>query len=177
MTLPDAYLSGAPVRRGHCSRLAITRHRLVESEGAGRLPVAGAPAPEAVEGKPARRLRILIIDDNRDFAEALQMFFELHGHDAVAAFSGTEGVQAALVSPPDAVICDLGLPELNGFEVVTELRARAATANVRIIAVTGYGDDDDRRRTAAAGFDAHLVKPVEGSEILAVLLRPMQLPN
>jgi CheY-like chemotaxis protein len=127
------------------------------------------PLPRHLEQIEPLKLEILIIEDNEDYAEGLQTVFELYGHDAAVASSGAAGLEAALRRPPDVVVCDIGLPEMDGFEIARTLRRTPQTARICLIAVTGYGSDEDRRRVEKAGFDAHLVKPVEAAEILNVI--------
>ena len=103
--------------------------------------------------------------------ESLRMLLELFGYEVTVAHSGPEGVAAALRARPDVVLCDIGLPGMDGFAVAGALRDDPATAAARLIAVTGYGQEDDRRRALAAGFDEHLVKPVD-PEILLGRLAP-----
>ena len=121
-----------------------------------------APSPDPA----AARLRILVIEDNQDYADSLRILFELYGHEATVAYSGIDGVEAALAQPPDLVVCDIGLPGLDGFEVAQTLRANPLTARICLVAVTGYGTENDRKKTAESGFDAHLVKPVDALDIL-----------
>jgi CheY-like chemotaxis protein len=115
--------------------------------------------------------RVLIIEDNRDAAESLQLLLEVSGYEVRLAHTGSEGVQAATIWQPDAVICDIGLPELDGFAVARLLRANPATAGLRLIAVTGYGRTDDISAAYAAGFNDHLVKPTDPERLLEKLDR------
>ena len=135
--------------------------------------VAGADPAKQDEAGPRecrnRKLDILVIEDNQDFAEGLQTYFELCGHNAVVALTGTEGVSAAFRRAPDAVVCDIGLPWMDGFEVARTLRRNPPTANSFLVAVTGYGTDYDRALAEEAGFNAHLCKPVEPGEILGLI--------
>jgi CheY-like chemotaxis protein len=103
---------------------------------------------------------ILIIEDNPDAAHSLRDLLELSGHQVEVAYSGPEGVQAALRVEPAVVLCDIGLPGMDGYEVARRLRSEPTTAAARFIAVTGYGSEEDRRRSREAGFEAHLVKPL-----------------
>jgi carbon storage regulator CsrA len=118
-----------------------------------------------------KRLRILLVEDNRDTAHSLRLLLELYGHDVAVAYSGPDGVQAAEQWRPDVVLCDIGLPGLDGHGVARKLRENPATATARLIAVTAYGRDEDRRRSHEAGFEQHLVKPVDPADLLRVLLR------
>jgi CheY-like chemotaxis protein len=103
---------------------------------------------------------VLLIEDNPDVAEALRELLELLGHPVEVALTGSEGVEKARQLCPDVVLCDLGLPGMDGYAVAAALRADPATAGARLIALTGYGQEENIRRSAAAGFDAHLTKPV-----------------
>ncbi len=114
-------------------------------------------------------LRVLVIEDNADAAETLRDLLALFGHQAEVAHTGADGVEVARRRPPDVVLCDIGLPEMDGYAVARELRADPLTAPIRLVALTGYGQESDRLRAAAAGFDLHLVKPV-GPDLLKRLL-------
>jgi CheY-like chemotaxis protein len=145
-------------------------HRISQTEFVG-----GAPKDESGQTgdleSPAKKLEILIIEDNEDYAEGLQTYFELCGHNAVVALTGTEGVSAAFRSAPDAIVCDIGLPWMDGFEVARTLRRNPPTAKTFLVAVTGYGSESDRAESAAAGFDAHLLKPVDPAEMVSLIER------
>jgi|GEM_PF-991312 len=105
--------------------------------------------------------RVLVVEDNLDTSETLRDLLELSGFEVEIASSGADGVAAARRFHPDVVLCDLGLPGMNGYEVASTLRRDPATAAARLIALTGYGGDEDRRRSHEAGFDIHLTKPVD----------------
>ncbi|HKO68854.1 MAG TPA: ATP-binding protein, partial [Burkholderiaceae bacterium] len=113
--------------------------------------------------------RILIIEDDDDARDSLAELLRLDGHDVMVASSGVDGVASASSSSPDFVLIDIGLPDIDGYEVARRLRSNFATARVRLVAVTGYGTQEDRRSALAAGFDEHLAKPV-GLESLKALL-------
>jgi CheY-like chemotaxis protein len=121
-------------------------------------PAAITGLPEA-PGRVGKKLRILVVEDNRDAADSLRLLLELYGYDVVVAYTGPAGVETAKQWRPEVVLCDIGLPGLDGYGVVRELRRYPATARTRMIAVTGYGDAQDRERSQEAGFDAHLTKP------------------
>jgi CheY-like chemotaxis protein len=106
-------------------------------------------------------LRILVVEDTQDAAESLAMLLRLDGHDVAVAYTGPAGVEAAKACEPHVVICDLGLPGLDGYGVAREVRRHPATARALVIALTGYGDPEHRKRSRAAGFDAHLTKPAD----------------
>jgi CheY-like chemotaxis protein len=127
------------------------------------------------EGETRRReagQRILVVDDNRDAADSLRLWLEFSGHEVAVAYSGHDGVQAAEQYQPDVVLCDIGLPGLDGYGVARQLRDNPATAKARLIAVTAYGRDEDRRRSHEAGFEQHLVKPVDPDALQRVLNCP-----
>ena len=140
------------------------------------LPLASATAQDAapeeihpeIAPHPAAR-RILVIEDNPDAAATMRDFLELSGHEVELAASGVDGVQAARELHPEVVLCDLGLPGMTGYEVATALRKDPETRSAKLIAVTGYGRDEDRRRSKEAGFDLHLTKPVDPAQLKALL--------
>ncbi len=155
------------------------------SEGAGRgtefivrLPLEREPAAlsEPVPGRvapPSReRRRILVVEDNRDAADTLRMLLEMSGHEVRVAYTGPDGVRMAEEWRPAVVVSDIGLPGLDGFGVARALRANPATARVRLIAVTGYGSDDDRRLARESGFDHLLTKPADPGVLQQLLIGP-----
>jgi len=128
------------------------------------------PAHGTETGSPGKETRrILVVEDNRDAAESLGLFLELCGYGVTLAYTGPEGLEAAKSVRPDIVLCDIGLPGMDGFQVAGALRRNPETAEVRLIAVTGYGQEEDRRRALEAGFDVHLVKPVDPEKLLGYL--------
>ena len=143
------------------------------SEFTLRLPLSEQPVfgPERASRSAGsvKQLRILIVEDNPDTAKTLGLLLERYGYQVATAHSGTTGVQAAKELRPDIVLCDLGLPEMDGYQVATVLRQDPATAAARLIAVSGYGRDEDCRRSEAAGFDLHLTKPVDPAELQRLL--------
>ncbi len=129
----------------------------------------GAPRDERSAGAAgARSLRVLVVDDNRDAADSLSVLLRLHGHRCSIARDGSSAIERALAERPDVVLLDLGLPGADGFEVCRSLR-KHGLKRTHIIAITGYARGEDRQRTFAAGFDEHLVKPVEPRSLLALL--------
>ena len=152
------------------------------SEGPGRgsvftVTLPGAPAQDAAapamgSSKPATppgRLRVLIVDDNDDLREAMRELIMMWGHDVDEAATGDAALQKALAQPPDVALIDLGLPGLDGLEVARRLRTSPVADKLRLVALTGYGQSEDRRKTRQAGFDLHLVKPVEQDELAEIL--------
>jgi signal transduction histidine kinase/ActR/RegA family two-component response regulator len=131
------------------------------------LPLAASPeqARATAEGPRAGGLRVLVVEDHADAAESLKMLLELDGHEVHVAATGPDGVEAALGFLPDVVLCDIGLPGLDGYGVAGALRKNPATAGTLMAAVSGYAQDEDRERSRAAGFSAHLAKPVRPDEL------------
>ena len=113
--------------------------------------------------------RILVVDDNQDSADSLAMLMELHGHDVYIAHDGQSALDSAEQHRPDVVLLDIGLPVLNGHDVCRRIRQQPWGQTMVLIALTGWGQDDDRRRSQEAGFDGHLVKPVDHTRLLALL--------
>jgi CheY-like chemotaxis protein len=122
------------------------------------------------EAHPPVSRRVLIVDDNHDAADALGMALGLEGHSIETAHDGPEALAAAAEFEPDAVVLDIGLPEMDGYEVARRLRGNPRFANLLLLAVSGYGRDDDRRRSREAGFDHHLTKPVSVDELNALIV-------
>ena len=117
-------------------------------------------AEPAIPAQAGRRLKILVVDDNRDAAASLAMLMELIGHEVKVVYDGESAVRLADEFRPQMVLLDLGMPNVNGYEACRRIRNNAWGAEMTLIAVTGWGQEEDRRRSAAAGFDGHLVKPV-----------------
>ena len=150
------------------------------SEFEVRLPVAVSTAPLAAQAPvPAsaagQRRRVLAVDDNRDSAESLCMLLQLWGHEARCAFDGRQALDVVEAFEPDVVLLDIGLPGMSGYDLAARMRERPTLREVTLIAVTGYGQEEDRRRVRAAGFDHHLVKPVD-PDTLERLMNTLQRP-
>ena len=118
---------------------------------------AAAPAPAA----PGPRRRVLVVDDNKDAANALALLLEAEGHEVRTAADGVTGLALAREYGPEVVLLDISLPRLDGYEIARRMREDAQLRSATLIAITGYGQSHDRARAAAAGFDYHLTKPVE----------------
>jgi signal transduction histidine kinase/CheY-like chemotaxis protein len=149
------------------------------SEFVVRLPAPAGPAPASRpagngDGYPRGKCRVLVADDNHDAADSLALMLRLRGHDTRTAHDGQEAVEAAGQFRPDVALLDLGMPRLNGFDAARRLRAEPWGATLLLVALTGWGQDEDRRRAAEAGFDHHLTKPVAPADLEEVLAR---LPN
>ena len=153
------------------------------SDGAGqgsefliRLPVissagmaAAAPATphdDADATTAPQRARVLVADDNRDAADALRALLEMEGYEAEAAYDGQAALDAVIRAVPDLIVMDLGMPGMDGYDAARAIRRQAGAEDVLMIALTGWGQSDARHRTIEAGFDHHLIKPVDVDEIL-----------
>ena len=118
------------------------------------------------------KLRVLVVDDNLDGAQMLSMLVAMHGHITRIANNGPDALTELGAFEPDVVFLDIGLPGLNGYEVAQRIRATEAARGARrvaLIALTGWGSDDDKRRSKEVGFDLHLTKPVDAKRVEAVL--------
>jgi PAS domain S-box-containing protein len=139
-----------------------------------RLPALREPATTAVPAADRPQTsngtyRILVVDDNQDSADSLAMLMELHGHDVAIAHDGQSALEFAERQRPDVVLLDIGLPVLSGHDVCRRIRQQPWGQAMVLIALTGWGQDEDRRRSQEAGFDGHLVKPVDHTRLLALL--------
>jgi PAS domain S-box-containing protein len=156
-----------------------------QSEGVGkgseftvRLPLAeeaNTAAEQSPHAKdpaalpPVHPVKILVVDDNRDAAESLTLMLRFLGHDIRTAYDGLEAVETAAAFRPDVALLDIGLPKLNGYDAARRIREQPWGKNMALIALTGWGQDEDKRLAAEAGFDRHLVKPAELAELQAIL--------
>jgi CheY-like chemotaxis protein len=121
------------------------------------------------EAAPKSSHRILIVDDNRDSADTLQLLLRILGNDTRTANDGEEAVTAATAFRPDVILLDIGLPKLNGYEACRRIRAQPWGKGILVIALTGWGQADDIRRSHEAGFDHHMVKPVDPNALMTLL--------
>ncbi len=181
-------------RRGLGIGLTLVR-RLVQlhggtvtarSEGRGlgsefevRLPILDT-YPEVRQAEPVHlpesgARRILVVDDNLDSADSIATLLRLSGHRTFLAHDGLEAVQAAARLRPDVVLLDIGLPKISGIEACRRIRSHAWGKGMVVVALTGWGQEHDRRSTREAGFDAHLVKPVDYDDLLQLLSAPLRL--
>jgi PAS domain S-box-containing protein len=147
------------------------------SEFAVRLPVSTSSVSksepgegEAHRGLPDRPHRILIIDDNVDAANSLGELLEMMGHEILTAYDGEAGIEAALRFEPSVVLCDIGMPKVNGYETARRIRMEEGVNKTVLIALTGWGQEDDLRKSVEAGFDHHLIKPVETAALTTLLV-------
>jgi CheY-like chemotaxis protein len=150
------------------------------SEFVVRLPAARGPDPASEHAEArlptatshtatSRARRVLVVDDNIDAAESLALLLLQDGYETATAHGGQDALVKARSFGPEIMILDLGMPVMDGFAVARAVRGDPALAQIRLIALSGYGQPEDRSRTAAAGFDAHLVKPVDSQQLEAAL--------
>jgi signal transduction histidine kinase len=139
-----------------------------------RLPLSAPPSGDEVKAPearaPGRRLRVLLIEDNEDIRNTISTFLSGHGYQVSEAGDGIEGLCLALAGRPDVAVVDIGLPGLDGYELARRMRAEWG-GGTRLIALTGYGQAEDRQRALDAGFDIHLVKPVEPQQLIEEIAR------
>ena len=124
-------------------------------------PVTPAAAP--------RRFRILVVDDNHDSALSMAMMLQIMGHDTRTAHDGESALSTAETFLPEVVLLDIGLPKLNGYEVAQRIREKTWGESMYLIAVTGWGQDEDRQRSSEVGLNLHMVKPVEPAALEKLL--------
>ncbi len=142
-----------------------------------RLPVASAPGrhpPRPADheaGAAAARCKVLVVDDNEDSAGSLGMILRIMGHDVYTARDGLEAVDMTESHRPHVVLLDIGLPKLNGYDAASRIREQSWGKDVRLVALTGWAQEDDRRRAQDAGFDHHIAKPVEPAMLESLLAR------
>jgi CheY-like chemotaxis protein len=117
--------------------------------------------------------RILLIEDNVVGARTMRTYLSMAGHEVEEAHSGTEGIDAARRFRPEVVLCDIGLPGMDGYAVAHALRQEPGLAEAYMIAISGYGQEEDKRRSFAAGFDMHLTKPADLKMLRELLSRPI----
>jgi signal transduction histidine kinase/CheY-like chemotaxis protein len=146
--------------RGHGSEFAVTLPLLLEAPSS-----LSHPFVRTRDAGPTPSRRVLVVDDNADSAEMIGLMLRFAGHQVQMAFDGNQALTAIATFAPEVVLLDIGLPVLNGYEVAERIRAGSGPQPL-LVALTGWGQDEDRRRSTAAGFDAHLVKPVDHEELL-----------
>ena len=138
-----------------------------------RLPAqveeSSTPTPPCSIVVESVKTRILLIDDNTDLARSMSKLLQILGHEVAMAYDGAAGIQAAHSFRPELILLDLGLPGMDGYEVIRRLRQDETTKNARVIAMTGYGQEEDRHRALDTGFDDYLTKPVDQNALIAVL--------
>ncbi len=160
------------------------------SEFTVRLPAIAEPALAAVGPEPARKpteessapapvgaRRVLIVDDNADSAESMAVLLRLRGHEVRLAYDGQSALEKAQTFRPDVMFLDLSLPKMDGYEVARRLRLEPEMKDILLVAMTGYGSEEDRQRTQEAGFYTHLIKPVDFDKVEELLSSPPGLPG
>jgi CheY-like chemotaxis protein len=153
---------------GEGSEFTIRLSALPEGQG---VEDSGAPGVRA-HVTDALRKRVLVVDDNVDAAESIAMILRVSGYDVRCVYDGPTVLQAAKAYRPDVVVLDIGLPGLSGYDVARLLREQPEFRRIPLVAVTGYGQEEDRRRSQEAGFDYHLTKPVDPDALQAFVARP-----
>ncbi|MGE3771285.1 MAG: PAS domain-containing protein [Gammaproteobacteria bacterium] len=148
--------------RGHGSEFVVRLPLLKD-------PVQPAAPAHARAASPRPATRILLVDDNRDATDSLAMLLQMHGHDVISAYEGRSALDLATREQPSLILVDIGLPDIDGFEVARRLRADPRTAGSTLVALTGYGQPEDREKSRDAGFDHHLVKPAAADVILGLV--------
>ena len=149
---------------GQGSEFVVTLPRSVEADAPAAPSDSAAPAGSGT-------LRVLVVDDNIDGAEMLGTLLEMSGYQVSLAFNGEQGLANALAERPDVCLLDIGLPDIDGHELARRLRSQPETSGAMLIALTGYGQADDRQRAIEAGFDHHMVKPADLGTLLALLAK------
>jgi len=136
------------------------------------------PLPEPINDEPKTTMarRILVVDDNPDSATSLAMLMEVTGHETRTAFDGQEAVETAAAFKPDVILLDIGLPKLNGYEACRLIRQQPGGKHIAIIALTGWGQEEDREKSSEAGFNSHMVKPVELAALTKLLAELLPKP-
>ena len=165
-------LHGGSVQASSAGRGAGAKFVVRLSLAAGDPVAAPAPEREVAARAAGRARRVLLVDDNRDSAESLAQLLQLFGHEIWQAYSGRDALAAARSHLPDLVLLDIGMPDLSGYEVARQIRAEPSLAGTTLVALTGYGSEEDRRRSLAAGFDCHLVKPIDFDDLERILAAP-----
>jgi two-component system CheB/CheR fusion protein len=162
----------------------VTAHSDGEGKGSEfvvRLPIASPRVVEPASERPRPHLgegaKILVVEDNRDSREMLCELMEQAGFTCKTAETGTEALEIVEELRPQIAVLDLGLPEIDGFEVARRIRANPTLAGIWLIALTGYGQASDRQVGQEAGFDEHLVKPVDTDELLRLLEQMRAVPS
>lgn len=152
----------------------------VSSSGVGqgttfeiRLPLVSPPEShvKAESGSAVVSRRILVVDDNADAADSLALMFKMDGHEVVCAYGAHEAIDRVADFKPSIAFIDIGLPDMDGYELARRLRLLAPRSALRLVALTGYGQAQDQSRSLAAGFEAHLVKPASYEALCKLLVR------
>jgi CheY-like chemotaxis protein len=119
--------------------------------------------------RPSSRRKILVVDDNRDAAMSLAMMLKLMGNETKTAHDGLEALDVAAAYRPEVILLDIGMPRLNGYDTARQIREQPWGKNITLVALTGWGQEEDRRKSDEAGFDSHIVKPIEPAALEKLL--------
>ena len=160
----EAYSAGT----GQGSEFVVRLPLLAEA------PKPASPDPVLTDARTAQTRRILIVEDNEDSADSLTILLNLAGHKTHTAYDGLEAIEAAATFRPEVILLDIGLPKLNGFEVARKIREQPWGQAMVLVALTGWGQDEDRRRSREAGFTHHLTKPIDPLALTNLLAWPVQ---
>ncbi|HVC93687.1 MAG TPA: response regulator, partial [Pirellulales bacterium] len=137
---------------------------------------SGTDPPDSSLLPHSSSLKVLVVDDNKDAASSLAMMLKIMGNEVRTAHDGLEGVETAAAFRPDMILMDIGMPKLNGYDACRRIREQPWAKNVVLVALTGWGQEEDRRRSSEAGFNVHLVKPVD-LDALRKLLASREAPG
>jgi CheY-like chemotaxis protein len=150
--------------------MLMTQGRVPESQPFEQHPARPEAAPRREAGAPGQRpARILVVDDNVDLARGLARLLQIRGHDVQVAHDGPTGLDKAKKSKPEVVLLDIGLPGMDGYQVAAHLRQEETVKDATLIAISGYGQEEDLRLAKEAGFDHHLVKPIASADLFKLL--------
>jgi CheY-like chemotaxis protein len=161
-------LSGSGGKLMRTSLGGVGEGQPFEQSTAARAAATGSP-PSEFESHGKRPARILVVDDNVDLARGLARLLEIHGHDVQIAHDGPTGLDTAKKSKPEVVLLDIGLPGMDGYQVAAHLRREETVKDATLIAISGYGQEEDLRLAKEAGFDHHLVKPIASDDLIKLL--------
>ena len=145
---------------GHGARFVVRLPLALQVQVIERVPEATPPGASR---------RVLVVDDNQDAADSLAALLRMESHDVQVAYDGASAIELARRQPPEVVFLDIGMPGMDGHETARGLRRLPGMTGAKVVALTGWGQEQDRRRSALAGFDLHLVKPLDHAALLEVL--------
>jgi signal transduction histidine kinase/CheY-like chemotaxis protein len=165
LELQGGNVSAHSAGTGKGSRFTVWLPRVMATDVLPEQPTKKSELPRAV------MTRVLVVDDNKDAAETLQLWLEAAGHEVFVAYLAEDALKIARETSPDVLFLDIGLPDMDGYELARQLRTLPETAHSSLIAVTGYGQPNDKERARAAGFNHHLTKPAELAKVLSLLCR------
>jgi CheY-like chemotaxis protein len=162
--LHGGHVAATSAGSGRGAEFTVVLPRLADTVAA-----ESAPQNPAAQTQSCGPFSILVVDDNQDAARMLVTMLDMEGHTTFVEYDATSGFIRARAEQPTVLLLDIGLPDMSGYELAKRLRSAPETASATLIAVTGYGQAEDRRQSRSAGFDYHLTKPVSGDQLRAVL--------